>query len=511
MATPRLVNQFGTPVRASDFYQAGSLSTVREQPWRFYSSAKDTADLLPNASWRQILSSSRFLFANVPIVRGALLEQALYSFPLEPRYTGPDKEWGDLAETRLYEWAQNPTLRGWPFDQHTVSRLRLLGYKSDGDIFTVLTAGRDAEPRIQLVRAHRVGNRDTNVFQNRLMTGPYKDRRIYNGTIVDDFGAAIAYLILGGNADEDQYVSARGMFPTCRPDFYDQYRGISHLCASIRSFADHKRLREYELRAMAIQSSVAMIEKNETGFADEASEALSRTSRDGITDGTRSSLVSETLEEGMIKYFRAGTGSGLEMLRPDRPGENWQAFEERVVGAALYGLEWDPNFALLIKEPGGANARITLQKVNRCILQNAGVEARAQRREAWYKLEWDIAHGLLRPPSDGNTRNFTWKLALPQLTADSGNEENAKREAYKLGLDTLLTLTTERGQDWEEVRQQRRREIENLLEHVRQIQAANPEIPFAEILNLFEQRNPNGAAAAATAGQMNQPPVDLSP
>lgn len=503
----QLVDQFGSPVRSAradssnpwSFYQSGGFPLHAENPWRYYDAAYDTDELLPYADWKQLLSSARFLFANVPIVRGCLLEQMLYSFPLEARYTGPDKEWGELAENAIYEWRQNPTLRGWPYDGHLISRARLLGYKVDGDIFTILTTDADGNPKIQIERAHRIGTRLRDLDkEGRIPKGPYRGKRICNGAIIDDFGSVVAYQILGKTADQDQFVPSSGMFPTVRPDYYDEYRGISHLVASIRSFSDHKRLREYELRAMAMQSAYVLNNKTETGLPNMVNLAVDSGNYPTASVGSGASPSLETIEGGILNYVKAGTGSGLEFLRPDRPGENWQSFESRITSAALRGAEWEPGFSIDMAQLGGANSRIILQKINRCILMNAGVEARTQRREDWYKLETDIANGLLRPPSDRNTRAFTYHLALPQLTADTGNEESAKREAYKLGLSTLLSLTTEKGQDWEEVREQRRIEIENLLEHVREVQAINPELSFADVLALFEQRSPNQAPAAAS-------------
>ena len=499
-----ILDPYGRRMSVNDFYTAGRPVYNNEDgmPDRFRRSYYDTTELVSNASWRQLLSSARFLFANVPIIRGALLEQAAYSLPLDPRYTGTDKAWGELAEEALLRFDENPTLRG-GMDMEAVSRVLLLGWKVDGDIFTVLTEDEAGQPRIQLQRAHRIGGDEygaarTSGEDKRLVTGPYRGQRLCNGVVIDDYSRALAYLIPGQDIKADQYVSASGMFPTCLSDYADEYRGMTSLCAAIPSMAVHSLLREYELRAMQIQSSFAVGIRNETGLPNPIEMAISSGDYGTATTGNQATLTTETLDKGMVKYFKAGTGAGLEFYRPDRPGEGWQSFEDRVIAAALFGMQWDPNFAMMIKEPGGANARIMLQKVNRTILTNAKVVGKSLKRIHWYVLNRYIEQGLLPMPADGDTTAFRYRMTLPQLTADSGNEEAAKRDAYKLGLTDLITLTTEKGQDWEEIRENNEAAVRDLLTRVDSIGSDFADLGFSPdtILNLLEMRNPNGASPA---------------
>jgi hypothetical protein len=145
---PTILDQHGRPV-AFRLFEAGNTATRREHPGAFYNATQDTRDALPRGTWAQILSSGRFLFANVPIVRGALLEQAAYSFPLVPQYTGKDKAWGQEAERWLNDWHKICNVKGPPYTQHINSRIRMLAYKVDGDIGTVLTFGTSDFPLLQ--------------------------------------------------------------------------------------------------------------------------------------------------------------------------------------------------------------------------------------------------------------------------------------------------------------------------------------------------------------------------
>jgi len=470
--------------------------------------ARDTQALLPRCDWKQLLNSGRFLFANVPILRGALLEQASYSFPLEPHYTGEDDAWGRLAKEWLYYWKQQAEYRGGPFDCHVSARVRLLARKTDGDIGRLLTFD-DATgyPRLQFIRAHRIGvreDRSRTKTDGTVQGGPYNGAKIDNGIITDRRGRPIAYRLLADEPKDDQDIPAASFLLCYNPDYSDQSRGISELMASIGSFGEIKRLREYEMRAQQIQAREALLEQNEEGEASGANFIPSTV--DETTNATSVAGVTiEQFDKGLTRYYRSNTGSGLELIRPDRPGPGCQEFEDRIVRGAFYGIEWDPDFALAIKEPGGAWARTILQKVNRAISNNQRIEARCQLAEDTYALAKAIDLKLLAAPPDGDI--FSWDYSGPaRLTADSGNDENAKREKYKLGILTLRQWASEDGCWWEEIRKQKQIETRDLLTRAQELQTEFPELTLMDCVQLLEQRTPNGQPASATASETASEP-----
>lgn len=501
--TNPIVDSYGRPIRVDDFFQSGSPRFRESQPRRAYDSARDTWHLLSNASWRQLLSAGRFLFANSPIIRGALLEQALYSFPVEARYRGSDKKWGELAEEWLWSWKQNPTFAGPQVDASVISRIRMIGYKTDGDIFTALTFDENGFPKQQIIRAHRISSGWYEYPNGILTEGPWNGNRIINGVVFDTYGRKIGYKLcapdwMNGTEEEARWIPADSIIQTFRPDYSDEFRGISHLSASIASFTDIKRLHEYELKAMAIQSAISISEKNEAGAPDDLAQRLFAQKR-GITDSTDPLTIQE-YDSGTTKYFKSNTGSGLEFHTPERPGENWQAFFDRVVRLALYGMEWEPDFALAIKEPKGAWARTILEKVNRVTKMNFDTEVRTVRMVDFYAINKAISLGVLPMPSDGDTTAWEYAMGIPRITADFGNEQDAKREAYKLGTATLHDLSVERGMDWEETREQREAETRDLLTRAQGL-SRDYGITIQEALALLEQRSPNPPQLLPNQGQ----------
>lgn len=492
----RILNPLGKPA-AYYFFEGGARRWTDTIPLWYFSGASDTQTLLQSYTWKQMMSTGRFLFANLPMVRGGLLEQCNWSFPLEPEYVGADQDFGDKACEWLYQWDQRCNIRGIPFDAEACSRIRTLGMKVDGDICTIFTEDPDTEyPKIQIVRAHRVGDR---VGQNGgiLDSGPYKGQQVNNGFIVDRAGRLIAIQVLGQRPEDDDYIEIDSAHPQFQPDYSDQARGISHLVASINSFQDLKRLNEYEMRAQELISSIGLIEKNEMGVADEAQYAITRPtdSDPTATGGTAAGLVTETYEGGLIRYFRSGSGSGLESFRGDRPSQDAAAFEARIVRYAFHGIEWDPDFALSLKEPGGAWARVILQKVNRAIYRNQIAEAKVlywSHVRALARAVYDLK--ILPPPRDGDIFSWNYK-GPPKITADSGNDASAKRQDYILGTTTLSELSLERGKWWMELRAQKSREVRDLITRAKALLEEFPELgDLRTAMKLIEDPSPNQAS-----------------
>lgn len=479
----------------ADFFQGGSVPSGDRDTRP--PANKDTTELLSNTTWKNMLSSGRFLFANVPILRGAILEQAALSFPLGAHYVGRDKDWGKLAEDYIFHWQKFCNTKGPLYNAHTTARLRLIGRKVDGDIGTVWVAQPGDFPKIQLVRAHRVADRGTFNCEitEKEAPGWARGKRSCNGAIVDHADRTVGYRIVSRNArgglgdpKEDQWVSANDMSLLYRPDYSDQFRGISEICACIRSFNDIAKLREYEMRAQKLGAAIALIEKNQSG-AHEGDEM------DGPVGNTERGLYHEEIQDGLIKYFKANSGGGLEAFINARPSADAQSWEDKIVTQAFYGIDWDANFAIALKEPGGAWARTVLQKINRSIANNVAIEKYAQENDIIFAIAKGIEAGLLPMPKDGDIFSWECMMSIPLITADSGNEEQAIREAYKLGLTTLQAIVSPKGKWWEEVREQQDVEIRDLLARAKTIQGEFPELTFQECIALYSQRTPNANSA----------------
>ena len=387
---------------------------------------KDTKQLIPTGTHQQLVSAGRWLFGNFAPVRGALLEQCTYSVqPFIPQYVGKDLDWGVRAESWLRDWHKIMDIQG-RCDFEEFLYLSLLSIKRDGDVGVMLTNTAGGYPAVQLIPAHRIASRN-------------QDANEHNGVISNKQGRAVSYMI-----DGERKVSARDMALCFFPEWSDQGRGITPLSAVTGDLQDIKELREYELNAQKAASSIALVEHNEDGYADDSEAFIDQT----IDDGNLTTTL-ETLEGGAIRYFRAGSGSKIEVLDRNRPGANAQDFENTILRSAFQALEWPFDLSLDPTKIGGAVVRLVTAKAQRTVEKNQRLVRKIAKRIDGYALAKAMKLGLLPQPKGGDW--YSWHYQGPRkISVDGGRDAAAGREDYKLGLTTLQELYADRGLHWED-------------------------------------------------------------
>ena len=387
---------------------------------------KDTKQLIPTGTHQQLVSAGRWLFGNFAPVRGALLEQCTYSVqPFIPQYVGKDLDWGVRAESWLRDWHKIMDIQG-RCDFEEFLYLSLLSIKRDGDVGVMLTNTAGGYPAVQLIPAHRIASRNQNANE-------------HNGVISNQQGRAVSYMI-----DGERKVSARDMALCFFPEWSDQGRGITPLSAVTGDLQDIKELREYELNAQKAASSIALVEHNEDGYADDSEAFIDQT----IDDGNLTTTL-ETLEGGAIRYFRAGSGSKIEVLDRNRPGANAQDFENTILRSAFQALEWPFDLSLDPTKIGGAVVRLVTAKAQRTVEKNQRLVRKIAKRIDGYALAKAMKLGLLPQPKGGDW--YSWHYQGPRkISVDGGRDAAAGREDYKLGLTTLQELYADRGLHWED-------------------------------------------------------------
>ena len=385
-----------------------------------------TRQLIPTGTHQQLVSAGRWLFGNFAPVRGALLEQCTYSVqPFIPQYVGKDLDWGVQAESWLRDWHKIMDIQG-RCDFEEFLYLSLLSIKRDGDVGVMLTNTAGGYPAVQLIPAHRIASRN-------------QDANEHNGVISNKQGRAVSYRI-----DGERKVSARDMALCFFPEWSDQGRGIPPLPAVTGDLQDIKELREYELNAQKAASSIALVEHNEDGYADDSEAFIDQT----IDDGNLTTTL-ETLEGGAIRYFRAGSGSKIEVLDRNRPGANAQEFENTILRSAFQALEWPFDLSLDPTKIGGAVVRLVTAKAQRTVEKNQRLVRKIAKRIDGYALAKAMKLGLLPQPKGGDW--YSWHYQGPRkISVDGGRDAAAGREDYKLGLTTLQELYADRGLHWED-------------------------------------------------------------
>jgi capsid protein len=410
---------------------------------------KDTCRNVSSFGRRTLMTLGRWLFWNVPAVRGAILEQANLSVStFIPQFYGEDKAWGKQAESWLMEWDKICDIQGWPYDGDSLRSSMVVQGLVDGELFVLLTQNQDGYPLVQVHPAHRIGS---NPSINEVQGGEYDGYRIVDGVIINELGRTVAYRYIGDGYQYDTYqdISAANLFPVFFPEFSDLVRGFSGLASCVFDFQDVQETRGFEKLAQKIGSTISLIEKNETGEPDQTKALIQagQISRD-TTTGAMGSLVQEEVDGGMIRYIRAGSGAGIDTLRLDRPTSSQQSFEDRVMQSAMAGMEWSKDFSLDPSQVGGAPMRVVVDKINRILAKRQRMVAKAMRRIHGYA----IAKSTL----PNNSEWFKFKYQGPaELTADKKYQSDVDLQEYRAGWVPLDDITGRRGLYWEEVQDQR--------------------------------------------------------
>lgn len=477
-------DQFSRPIPSgvgNKLIRAATQSTDRKQLPMLDA---DTHRNLSAHGRRVLLTIGRYLYQNFPAVKGAIDEQAdLAVSTFLPQFYGADKAWGAQAEAWLYEWAKVCNVAGWPYDQGDLMRHLIIGALVDGDIGIVLTEGESKFPQVQVIRAHRIGGAS-------LEADLFQGGSLIDGAYVDPIGRATGYAIVEGGNYANKIVhriSSRDMLLTFMPDNPDQVRGFSALASAAFDWQDVYERRQFELIAQKVGASIALIEKNEEGTTDSTRTLFQNATEDNHDDDDNvDNLHRQEFDGGLIRYFRSGSGAGLEAFRNDRPSSDAMAHEMEIVRSAMAGMNWSIDFSLDPTKAGGASMRIVVDKVNRRLDKLRAVVAKTMRRVHGWALSKAIVNGDLPENPDW----WKWVYQGPAaLTSDKKYDSAVSLSEIKMGLGTWQDECAKRGLFWEEVQDAN---IEYLKRLKEKCDAAG--VPFEHALQL----TPNGTIPTAT-------------
>jgi hypothetical protein len=454
--------------------------------------------------WRNLVSAGRKLYTNFGPFRAAADDKAAYSIGQSfiPSFFGDDKEWGAQATAWLIdEWFPLAEIRN---DWWTTLFLASTNVDHSGDC-GVLYTERGGMPSLQLIPAHRIGARWNQ--EGIVPKGRFKNFRHDRGVVFGPYGEVIGYLLLGDTEREDIQVSVDEMTLLMDPMFINQSRGFPIFVHAIREGRTAMKAQEYEEFAALIAGSIGLIEHNETGSAED--EGLDINTIGGsVSEQEPEGLKIENLSGGMIRYFKAGTGSKLEQFSNSRPTDFWDRFQDRLLRVAAAGTGWP--YELLWKFEGlsGPAVRAVQNKARRCIADRQSLLKPVAKRAVLYALSKAMENGLL--PFSADWMKFSLTMP-PLLSIDEGRDANARREDYKLGYVTMSEILTAEG------RGDYRQHVRNLAVEaaIREQEREAVEAEYGVEIDRREiqMRTPNETAVApspapAPDDDMNETPID---
>lgn len=409
----------------------------------------DAPKIIPAKDRRELVTLSRHLFANFPVVQGVVEEMGDFAGALSMRFKGDDQEWNDTARDWLEINDDVVSVTGGSMD--LLRYLTVIAVLIDGDMGYILTESAGGMPMIQPIPGHRIGNRGD---ERQIKGGRYDGASVRDGVIVNALGRPVAYKVLGNEPSEDRIYSGRD-FHLCKlPNRVDQLRGVPLLSSGINDWQDVKLTKEFELQAQKLGAYQGLIMETEDGNAPvDLAKQLTRSAEPTVSGGaetTTPEVYNYTMggDGAMIRFFKAGKG-GIKAFQNARPSQDSVNFWKLVVREALCGIGYSYDFAVDPSGVSGAAERVVVSRINRYISKlSRFVVKPLQNRIDGYRIAKAINTDRIPHNEDWFRRAYA---GGQELTADAKHQSDTDLQNIAAGLDSESHAIARHGRNWKEV------------------------------------------------------------
>jgi capsid protein len=409
-----------------------------------------------------MVATARDLVLNFSLARGLIQTHVNNVVGSGPRiqFKTKDTAWNMRAEKHFNRWGRNCDIRGvldWGRYVRMIERRTIV----DGDVGVILSRGQ----KLQGIESDRIANppdKNSNA------------RDWVHGVNVNEILKPLAYGIYSrGNANNCQSRSSSDFID---PDRFDQVRGLSALISAINDLQDSRETLEVVKGSIKLENLIALIFKMKQ-TSDSTFNPLGDITNFDINNAAGNTEQRKEVQIGPgVNTIEVGPDEDVTALEKKTPGNmfnDWMMFQIRLAGLALdmpleiaFLFFTRGSFSSLKGSIGQYHASV---RVRRTRLENQVLNRIAEWQIMGSIKRWRIeeAKGVplgerigLEPPEGDeiNPRMFGWQWdMLPFLEPDK--QIKADVEEYKAGATTLQDINGKRGKDWEDVMEQRAREV----------------------------------------------------
>ena len=427
-----IVDQWGNNYRRQA--AAGAVRFSHDRPWEPVD-LRDIGKLIPAIDRQTLYSASRRLFINLGVARGAIEQKAMYAIgrAWHAQFNGADTAFGEAASDWLNnQWYGIANVKGGQHDFRTSLYLLSVAIDRDGEGFILLTESGDGYPKFQFIPSHQIGNPRGLMDGMRFGAGTLND-----GIITNKQGTPIQYAVLNPDGSLQTIANASNLIHSFDPSWQEQGRGLPAFTHAINDLRDMRQSHDWERRAQLMLSSIGIIETNEDGAPDYDDPAF-----ETHCTGDEKKMTVEELDGGSIRYMKAGSGSKIETIKNDRPGGEWESFQDRIIRSALAGINWP--YSMVWRATGqGTAERSDLGKAQRAVEDRQDLIHYAAFRMVGYAVAKAQKIDLLPQSPDW----WRWKFSHPRkLTIDDGRVNKELLELWRAGKlndDSMLAMLGE--------------------------------------------------------------------
>ena len=413
--------------------RAGAQDYTKRQ--HIYVTPQDTRTDVSNQSRKQVLGLARYWFYNSPVVRGAIDCMVRNSIGpgIKMQSRTSDEGWNKATEDWLDNWGRACDIRGL-LDWNTIQQIATRTCLRDNEVFILLTDNGDGWPMLQMVEAHRCETPD-------YLQG---EKRVIDGVRVNAQGRPLSYYINTGDADKYSEIQAPDLIVLAERDRADELRSLSRLVTCLNLIQDREEILSNTMVSVKRSSAIGLALEGEgsAGFFGPES-----TNAEGIT-------TDRVFGSGAI--WNVPNGRKIREIKDDRPSPNLTEFMDQFLRAVASGLGL-PYEYLWKADLSGPSQRFVLAQAQRRFdeISQTVINQLVSRVRLW-ALAKAIKRGDLTPPRG---MDQWWKAVYHsprKTTIDAGRDSMADREDIKMGIRTLADIAAERGDDWQEIIDQRK-------------------------------------------------------
>lgn len=417
------------------------------EPWNI----RDVGKAVPKMDRRMMVSASKTLYLNSPILKGAIDQKAMYAVGNAwlPVYKGVDKNFGDKAKAWLTgEWYEICNIVGDSSDFVSDLYLASVAMDRDGEIFEHFTATPNGYPQIQIIPSHRIDAGGLN--EGQLLKGRFSGTQFTHedGIIYwKDTMKPVAYSFCDADGKHEKFIDAAFVKHTFEKAWPEQKRGLPLFWASLNGLRDILQSEEWERMNLLSMSSLNYTVHNESGGPD-------MDEPDYVAPENEGEMAVKYLSGGQIMYAKAGAGEKLEQHQNFRPGNPWHEFYDMQVRQAMVEINWPMS---LWKPSGqGTAERSQIGLAVRSVDDRQTILKKIAKWRTVKACSWAISKGRL--PKSGDWWN--WDFTRPaKLTIDDGRTSKERLEKFKAGIINQTDMIGEEGKSFDESLIERGEEI----------------------------------------------------
>ena len=443
-----ILDEFGNPAYVSRrFSQGAEQSNVR--PWQ-PTRLDDIDKLITSYERETLVSVSRSIIENFGPVKGAIRQIAMYSVgdAWKPKNASTSERWRKKAERVIREqFCPIADIRGSGRGLTDILYHASLMLDRDGEIFILLTEHEGGFPALQVIPSHRIrsGQYSRSGVNEKVKEGRFKGANIADGIIFTATGRVVGYRYMEDDKESFVDLPAASVVHCFESDYPESRRGYPSITHGLNDIRDSMQSHEWERLNMLIRSSIALIESNESGVPDSDLPGNHFAAERGDLCPQRNTAV-KYLDGGAVKHFRAGTGSKIDVLKHENPGNMWSDYNNRMIQMTLAGIPWPVELTWGSTGQGTAE-RKQIELARRTIKDRQATLRVMARRCIGYACKKLIKLGRIAESEDW----WRWDFNMPPiLTIDDGRIAKATIELWRAGLISDEDILSDMGKDEED-------------------------------------------------------------